>query len=194
MTIEEGKLAAIECKHCFRPMPLPPAEHPHPERPSWPHVYRYFPFLCPVCGHAYAYSARDIAPKEPAQINLDEDGSPRKIRNVIRIIIPCWSETCREKGNFQRGNVLVDTLLPFDLDLPKFLGDPNHRKEYYNANLWMEAEKLICGGNCIAHGIPCSNGCSNGSETTGEAIRIDDPRTMSAMLDKEWKALAVYGQ
>lgn len=178
--------AAIVCRHCSRPMPLPRAEHPHPERPSWPDVRRYFPFLCPECGHAYVYSVSDLVPKEPEEINRDEDGSPRKDRNVIRLTIPCWSKACSGMTIFQqRGYVQIDTLLPFDLNLAKLPGD--RVEEYYNNELWMVAEKLINSGKCVAHGISYSSSCVNGTDTMGESIRIHNPGSISAELDKLWK-------
>jgi hypothetical protein len=194
---------AITCKNrdCCELMPLPDAIRPHPETASWPDVYPgFFPFLCPACGHAYVYSMGDAVDVEPAKINRGKDGSPRKVRNVVRIIVPCWSEMCSKRPHFhptgpvynntiQRGYVQINTLMPFDLNLPKFIGDPSHWRMFYDVNLGMEAENLIAGGRCIAHGIPCSSGCSNGSSTTGEVIRIDDLRPLSAVLDERWKSI-----
>lgn len=181
---------AIVCKYqdCARLMPLPEAKQLHPERASWPDVYPgFFAFLCAVCGHAYVYSVSDVVTIEAVKINRNEDGSPRKVQNVVCISIPCWSSACSEKTIFQgRGSVQVETLMPFDLNLLKFIGDPSNRQTYYQANLEMAAEKLIGERKCVAHGIPCSSGCNNGNITKGEEIRVLRP--IYAELDKRWKS------
>ena len=53
---------ALDCKNCFRPIPLPPATRPDTLEGQglWPKGGSRRNFLCPACRHVYGYSAPDV--------------------------------------------------------------------------------------------------------------------------------------
>ena len=97
---------ALPCKNCSRPIPLPPAAHPHASQGSWPRGNVRRNFLCPQCRHIYEYSAEDVE-LVPAEADPRKAGTPY---NVVAIRLPCGTPGgCASL-------VRIRTIMPFDID------------------------------------------------------------------------------
>lgn len=96
---------ALDCKNCFRPIPLPPATRPDTLEGQglWPKGGSRRNFLCPACRHVHGYSAPDV------QLMLPHT-DPRRAStsyNVVYIRIQCGVKGC--------ASILrIRTLMAFD--------------------------------------------------------------------------------
>jgi len=85
--------AALLCRNCFLPMPLPPAKHPGNVRhlQPWPKDGMPRNFLCPECRHVYEYTPQ--AARERSLDNMAQDQSHRP-GSVVCVEVPCGTKGC----------------------------------------------------------------------------------------------------
>jgi hypothetical protein len=122
---------ALVCKHCSRPIPLPPAKYPDTFEGQglWPVGGSRRNFLCPACRYVHGYSALDVRLMLPYTDPRRESTS----YNVVYIRLQCGVQGC--------SSILrIRTLMAFD-------------KRPHE-----EATALLASSQ--AHAIACSNGHS----------------------------------
>jgi len=103
--------AALVCKNCSQPIPLPSPTHPgRPlDRPLWPRDAQTRNFLCPQCKQVFAYSAQD------AHWLSSGDMAPspfRKRYSVVCIEVSCGTPNCEAP-------IKIHTPMACDADIPK---------------------------------------------------------------------------
>jgi hypothetical protein len=122
---------ALDCKNCFRPIPLPPATRPDTLEGQglWPKGGSRRNFLCPACRHVHGYSAPDVELMLPYTDPRRESTS----YNVVYIRIQCGVQGCASI-------VRIRTLMAF------------------NKSPHEEAAAMLLSSQ--AHAIACGNGHS----------------------------------
>jgi hypothetical protein len=86
-------LPYLSCKHCEKPIPLPPSRHPDTSQGlgSWPKDALPRNFACHRCMHVYEYSASEL---HPPPVPREASRKQNKPHNVFCIELPCGAGNC----------------------------------------------------------------------------------------------------